>query len=348
MDDIERILDIIFNGKISIKALADLEPAKKDIQALLDRYRHTPPNRTAATTEESAAITARIVELRGKGIREGGKTYQEIEKILWDEGIRGTKGQRLTAVAIRHRLDSARKNPRLSEEIRPRLANISDYNCTRPEQDGVSATTLTLSSTNWVTDEVISSDGYYSITKDVANPAFIARGHEQSPEEIDGLIFSLKDSGLGAKEIAAVLQEKHNLPVDWLFVRARLVARGRWGKAEAEEGAPVVLQSEGVADVAELRPYVDRSDATPAILKEPILTVEGKPPEEIDTIKSTIIGRESGNSKTKTPIKKSWVDSLCRQVDTSDIPVFLKGGMCGPKCDGTYDRREEFPLCMRR
>lgn len=61
-----------------------------------------------------------------------------------------------------------------------------------------------------------------------------------------------------------------------------------------------------------------------------------------------IIGQESGNRKGRIPIQKSWIDSLCQQADQAGFPVYLKGGMCGPKPDGSYDRREEFPGAMGR
>jgi len=56
-----------------------------------------------------------------------------------------------------------------------------------------------------------------------------------------------------------------------------------------------------------------------------------------------IIGQETGNRKGKIFIERSWLDSLCKQANKIDLPVFLKNGMAGPKPDGTYDRREEFP-----
>lgn len=56
-----------------------------------------------------------------------------------------------------------------------------------------------------------------------------------------------------------------------------------------------------------------------------------------------IIGQETGNRKGKIFIERSWLDSLCNQANEIDLPVFLKNGMAGPKPDGTYDQREEFP-----
>ncbi len=68
---------------------------------------------------------------------------------------------------------------------------------------------------------------------------------------------------------------------------------------------------------------------------------------DLTAISWVIIGRESGNRVGRIQLMKSWVDGLCSQSDQSDIPVFLKGGLCGPKSDGTYGRREEFPEEMQ-
>lgn len=59
-----------------------------------------------------------------------------------------------------------------------------------------------------------------------------------------------------------------------------------------------------------------------------------------------IIGQESGNRKGKIWIQKSWIDNICWQANQTGIPVYLKSGMCGPKADGSYDLREEYPEAM--
>ncbi len=59
-----------------------------------------------------------------------------------------------------------------------------------------------------------------------------------------------------------------------------------------------------------------------------------------------IIGRENGNRVGRVGMKKQWVDDLCCQADALNIPVFLKGGLCGPNAIGQYGAREEFPRSM--
>lgn len=61
-----------------------------------------------------------------------------------------------------------------------------------------------------------------------------------------------------------------------------------------------------------------------------------------------IIGGENGNRKEKIWLKRQWLDHICHQANVLDIPVYLKpAGMCGPKPDGSYDPRTEFPEAMR-
>ena len=74
--------------------------------------------------------------------------------------------------------------------------------------------------------------------------------------------------------------------------------------------------------------------------------LQGQITYDLTGISWVIIGRESGNRVGRIQLMKSWVDNLCVQADQSEIPVFLKGGLCGPKADGTYSRREEFPSEM--
>ncbi len=59
-----------------------------------------------------------------------------------------------------------------------------------------------------------------------------------------------------------------------------------------------------------------------------------------------IIGQETGNRKDKVYIERKWLDDLCHQANAIDLPVYLKNGMAGPRPDGSYDRREEFPEGM--
>lgn len=75
-----------------------------------------------ATSPESAAINQRIIELRGDGIRHGGKTYMEIAEILYQEGYRGKRGDRLTNTAIRHRYDHITTKGAVTEDSPPEEA----------------------------------------------------------------------------------------------------------------------------------------------------------------------------------------------------------------------------------
>lgn len=75
---------------------------------------------------------------------------------------------------------------------------------------------------------------------------------------------------------------------------------------------------------------------------EPLLGEVYREGQKLGGVDWVIVGRESGNQRDRTPILRSWVENICAAADTFDIPVYLKGGMCGPSKDG-YDRREEFP-----
>lgn len=82
---------------------------------------------------------------------------------------------------------------------------------------------------------------------------------------------------------------------------------------------------------------------------EPLLGVVYKEGQKLGGVDWVIVGRESGNQKDRTPILRSWIDWICAAAeainikDAINIPVYLKGGMNGPKSDGSYGRREEFP-----
>lgn len=69
---------------------------------------------------------------------------------------------------------------------------------------------------------------------------------------------------------------------------------------------------------------------------------------DLSGIEWVIIGRESGNRKGRVKIQKNWLDDICKTANSRGIPVYLKGGMCGPCLIGGYGGRQEFPKEMQR
>lgn len=68
---------------------------------------------------------------------------------------------------------------------------------------------------------------------------------------------------------------------------------------------------------------------------------------DLSGIDWVIVGGENGNRKEKIWLKRQWLDEICHQANELDIPVYLKpAGICGPKSDGSYDPRTEFPEAM--
>lgn len=118
--DIERILAIIYQGKIPVGDLKRVPKYQARIKELILDIRSGGVERPyVATSPESAAINQRIIELRGDGIRHGGKTYIEIAEILYQEGYRGKRGDRLTNTAIRHRYDHITTKGAVTEDSPP-------------------------------------------------------------------------------------------------------------------------------------------------------------------------------------------------------------------------------------
>jgi protein gp37 len=89
-------------------------------------------------------------------------------------------------------------------------------------------------------------------------------------------------------------------------------------------------------------------EALPGVHKfvsfEPLL---GPIKADLTRIEWAIVGRETGNQKSRTPIQRSWVDGICEAAISESIPAFLKGRMCGPRRDGQYVGRQEFPEELR-
>lgn len=80
---------------------------------------------------------------------------------------------------------------------------------------------------------------------------------------------------------------------------------------------------------------------------EPLLGPVYRVGQTLSGVDWVIVGRESGNRKGRVPICKSWVNNICEAVNLLGTPVYLKGGMCGPRRNGDYVSRQEFPREMR-
>jgi DNA-binding transcriptional MerR regulator len=293
---VRSILAVLFDGKIPIDRLDELPGIEADITALIAKARgrdgalvttaRGTHRRTGPSSEESARITARVIELRGEGPRRGGLLWSEIAAVLTNEGMVGQNGRAITKDSCRHRFTEARKPANLSapQQIHE-ILKVEEINAV-PEaailvekvKDGKP---LCAMCGGKIGVAAVGQRGKIYCSGKCAGiePKPAKDGEEPAPmsspsaEELDQIIYGLRDQGMKLEQIAEVLKGEHDLTMLPKEINYRLIARGRQKRQAAKSEA-----AKNAAEKAATKPQIDFD----AAVDSKIITMKKRDLPDID------------------------------------------------------------------
>jgi hypothetical protein len=263
-DTSQAILSLLFGGKIPVDRLDDLPAINADISALINRAKGGALVTTAKGThrrlgpssEESARITARVIELRGEGPRKGGLLWGEIAAALTNEGIVGQNGHPVTKDSCRHRFMEAKKRATTETEVKTWPCIICGkptvYGGACSEECGLEWHKRTAPPTEEVpTDRNCQMVEETATVQEAAPVCLGTQKPTLTQEELDQLIYEMRDRGMKLRPIAEALEER-GITMLTSEINYRLIARGRIKRLDAKREA-----AKNVAEKAATKPQID-------------------------------------------------------------------------------------------
>lgn len=226
---INKILHILYNGAVPVDRLDEANALREELRPIVQRAFNKPKSHRECgpISEESAKITARIVELYGDGPKKGGLSWTEIVKVLEKEGVRGQNNRPLSIDAVCHRYRSWQKQAGQKGERAGSLPQTANVKVEVPNAEEVIqkpdcphvAEVADLGPVCPECKKPLKDAGHFKVSKgliiycskacaDKTAPLPTRKGEIKSDPKTDSTIISMKKRGMNWAEIADTLNRR--------------------------------------------------------------------------------------------------------------------------------------------